>query len=74
MKNILILQKKGLKRMSHIKVRIEDKETGLMSEGIDVMNFINNEDINFEFPDETVLPYNDFIFFRNDYEVYLEEE
>lgn len=37
MKNILILQKKGLKRISHIKVSIEDKETGLMSEGVDVV-------------------------------------
>lgn len=60
--------------MSHIKIRIEDKETGLLSEGVDVMDFINNKDINFKFPDDTALPYNDFIFFRNNYEVYLEEE
>lgn len=60
--------------MSHIQVRIEDKETGLLSEEVDVMDFINNEDINFKFPDDTVLPYNDFIFYRNDYEVYLEGE
>lgn len=60
--------------MSHIKVRVEDKETGLLSEPVDVMDFINNEDINFEFSDDTVLPYNDFIFYRNDYEVYLEGE
>lgn len=57
--------------MSHIKVQIEDKETRLLSEEIDVMDFINGKDINFDFPDETQLPYKDFLFYRNDYEVYI---
>ena len=60
--------------MSHIQVRVEDKETGLLSEEVDVMDFINGKDINFEFPDGTVCPYKDFLFFRDDYEVYLEGE
>lgn len=54
-----------------VNVIIIDKETNLESEPVDIMDFINGENIEFCFPDNTTLPLNDFRFFRYYFEVKL---
>ena len=52
-------------------IKIREKETGMTSERVDIEDIIYNcEDVEFDFDDETSLPYNDFLFYRNDYERY----
>lgn len=56
-------------------MKIFDKESKETSEPIDIMDLINGEWIEFEFTEsETSLPYKDFKFFRDDYDVILEVE
>lgn len=57
-----------------IVLKIKDKQTGLVSKPIDVMDLIEGQYIEFEFPDNTSLPYKDFLFFREDFEAKLEVE
>lgn len=59
-------------------LKIKDKETGMVSEPIPIEDVIfNQSEIEFDFKeDETSLPYNDFLFYRDDYEgiVVIKEE
>lgn len=59
-------------------LKIKDKETGMVSEPVPIEDVIfNREEVEFDFKeDETSLPYNDFLFFRDDYEgiVVIKEE
>ena len=58
-------------------LKIKDKETGMVSEPVPIEDVIfEREEVEFEFEDETSLPYNDFLFFRDDYEgiVVIKEE
>ena len=59
-----------------IYIKIRDKETGESSKRVNIEDIIYRNDVEFEFEEsETVLPYNDFLFFRNDYEIiYITEE
>ena len=58
-----------------VTIRLKDKETGKESKEIDMFDLIYNQhDIEFEFGDIDdddfgTLPYKDFLFFQNDYEV-----
>ena len=53
-------------------IKIREKETGMTSERVDIEDIIyNREDVEFDFDDETSLPYNDFLFYRNDYELII---
>ena len=53
-------------------IKIRDKETGMVSERVDIEDIIHNRDVEFKFKeDETELPYNDFLFFRDDYELII---
>ena len=58
-----------------VTIRLKDKETGKESKEIDMYDLIYNQhDIEFEFGDIDdddfgTLPYKDFLFFQNDYEV-----
>lgn len=53
-------------------LKIKDKQTGLISEPVDIMDLVEGQYIEFEFSDGTSLPYKDFLFFREDFEVNLE--
>lgn len=60
--------------MSKVFIRLKEKETGIESDEISIEELIYNQhDIEFRFPDEeleyTILPYKDFLFYQNDYEV-----
>lgn len=60
--------------MSKVFIRLIEKETGLESNEVSIEELIYNQhDIEFKFPDEeleyTTLPYNDFLFYQEDYEV-----
>lgn len=57
-----------------IALKIKDKQTGLISNPVNIMDLIEGQYIEFEFPDDTSLPYKDFLFFREDFEVILEGE
>ena len=51
-------------------IKIRDKETGETSERVNIIDIIYRNDVEFKFKEsETALPYNDFLFFRNDYEI-----
>lgn len=58
-----------------VTIRLKDKETGKESKEIDMFDLIYNQhDIEFEFGDIDdddfgTLPYKDFLFFQNDYDV-----
>lgn len=60
-----------------VTIRLKDKETGIESEEINIEEVIfNQSDIEFIFPydenlDATQLPYKDFLFFQDDYEVII---
>lgn len=60
--------------MSKVFIRLKEKETGLESNEISIGELIYNQrDIEFRFPDEeleyTILPYKDFLFYQEDFEV-----
>ena len=59
-------------------LKIKDKETGMVSEPVPIEDVIfNQSEIEFDFKeDETSLPYNDFLFYQDDYEgiVVIKEE
>ena len=64
-------KKRGRKIMK-VYIKIRDKETGMVSERVDIEDIIYNRDVEFKFKeDETELPYNDFLFFRDDYELII---
>ena len=51
-----------------IEVKIYDKETKAYSKPVDIEEFIvKPNEIEFEWEDGTTLPYNDFIFYAEDY-------
>lgn len=58
-----------------VTIRLKDIETGKESKEVDMRDLIYNQhDIEFEFEDfdeygDTILPYKDFLFYQNDYEV-----
>lgn len=63
--------------MHRVYLKIKDKETGMVSEPVPIEDVIFREDVEFDFKeDETSLPYNDFLFYRDDYEgiVVIKEE
>lgn len=62
--------------MNKVFIRLKEKETGIESDEISIEELIYNQhDIEFRFPDEeleyTILPYKDFLFYQNDYEVII---
>lgn len=58
-----------------IYIKIKDKKTGETSERVNIKDIIYRNDVEFKFKeDETELSYNDFLFFRNDYDlIYIVE-
>ncbi len=60
-----------------VTIRLKDKKTGIESEEIDIEEVIfNQSEIEFIFPydkglDVSQLPYKDFLFFQDDYEVII---
>ena len=63
---------KGIdKRMdSKVFIRIKDKEAGYESSEVTIEDLIfNQQDIYFEFPNGGQVPYKDFLFFQEDYDV-----
>ena len=58
--------------MSKIEVRIKDKENGLESKPVDIEEFILNPyHIEFVFSDDSTLPYTDFQFYIDEYEIII---
>lgn len=61
--------------MSKVFIRLKEKETGIESDEISIEELIfNQSDIEFDFWNKTktdvnTLPYKDFLFYQNDYEV-----
>lgn len=61
--------------MSKVFIRLKEKETGIESNEISIEELIfNQSDIEFDFWNKTktdvnTLPYKDFLFYQNDYEV-----
>lgn len=65
---------------SRVWIRLRDKKSGSESKEVPVEDFIFEEDIEFEFDesnnpneilDYTTLPYKDFLFFKDDYDVII---
>lgn len=55
---------------SKVFIRIKDKEAGYESSEVTIEDLIfNQHDIYFEFPNGGQVPYKDFLFFQEDYEV-----
>lgn len=58
-----------------VEIKLKDKETGMISNPIPIENIIfNQSEIEFDFWNEdktecNTLPYNEFLFYQNDYEV-----
>lgn len=58
--------------MSKIEVRIKDKEDGLESKPVDIEEFILDPyHIEFVFSDGSTLPYTDFQFYSDEYEIII---
>lgn len=58
--------------MSKIEVRIKDKEDGLESKPVDIEEFILDPyHIEFVFSDDSTLPYTDFQFYSDEYEIII---
>ena len=58
--------------MNKIEVRIKDKENGLESKPVDIEEFILDPyRIEFVFSDGSTLPYTDFQFYSDDYEIII---
>lgn len=56
--------------MSKVFIRLKDKIKGTESNETSIEDLIYNQDeIEFEFPYAEFLPYKDFLFYRDDYEV-----
>lgn len=61
--------------MNKVFIRLKEKETGIESDEISIEELIfNQSDIEFDFWNKTktdvdTLPYKDFLFYQNDYEV-----
>jgi len=56
--------------MNKTLIRIKDKETGLESGEVSLADIIYEQsNIEFVFPNEETLPYNDFLFYQDNYEV-----
>ncbi len=64
------------KQVKEVYVRLKEKETGKISTRVLVSDIINGEDIEFDFGDDeidyTTLPYHDYLFYKNDYELMYE--
>ena len=53
-----------------VTIQIIDKETGVISNEISLHDIIYNQrEIEFEFNDNTVLSFKDFLYYQNDYEL-----
>lgn len=62
--------------MNKVFIRLKEKETGRQSDEVSIENLIYNQyEIEFRFPDDeidyTVLPYKDFLYSQDDYEVII---
>lgn len=60
--------------MNKVTIQLRDKETGILSKEVDINNLIYaQDDIEFDFVgsdgEYNTLPYKDFLFFYEDYEV-----
>ena len=56
-----------------MKMCIIDKETGVSSNMVSLRDIIfNQHDIEFEFSDGCTLPYKDFLFYQDDYFVFVD--
>lgn len=54
----------------NIYIQLRDKETGQLSNKVKLEDIIYNQnETEFEFNNNETLPYKDFLFFRNDYEI-----
>ena len=59
-----------------VTVRLKEKDTGIESKEVDIEEIIfNQSEVEFIFSDDeldtTQLPYKDFLFFQNDYQVII---
>lgn len=58
--------------MSRVFIRLKDNITGIESKKVSIEDLIYNQDeIEFEFLNAESLPYKDFLFFKDDYEVII---
>lgn len=58
--------------MSKIEVRIKDKDNGLESKPVDIEEFILHPyHIEFVFSDDSTLPYTDFQFYSDEYQIII---
>lgn len=56
--------------MNRVTIRLKSLESGYESEEIDIEKLIYNQhDIEFEFSDGSTLPYSDFLWYRDEYQV-----
>lgn len=60
--------------MNKVFIRLKEKTTGIESDEVSIEDLIYNQyEIEFSFPEDaldyTTLPYKDFLFFQDDYEV-----
>lgn len=54
----------------NIYIQLRDKETGQLSNKVKLEDIIYNQnETEFEFNNNETLPYKDFLFYRNDYEM-----
>lgn len=54
----------------NIYIQLRDKETGQLSNKVKLEDIIYNQnETEFEFNNNETLPYKDFLFYRNDYEI-----
>lgn len=64
--------------MDNFYISLLDKETRKVSNKIPLKDIIYHNDVEFEFEDEeigtSILPYDDFLWFKDDYEVIIEED
>lgn len=59
--------------MSRYTIVIKDKETGSIGR-IDALELIEDPGLEFQFDNGDSLPYKDFLFFRSDYDMWMEDE
>lgn len=53
-----------------VTIQIKDKESGEISNEVSINDVIYNQrEIEFEFNDNTILSFKDFLFYQNDYEL-----
>lgn len=58
--------------MSRYTIAIKDKETGSIGK-IDALKLIEDPELEFQFDNGDSLPYKDFLFFRADYDMWMED-